>query len=523
MYIDSRRFKSNKLLETDVCIIGAGAAGITLALEFINKSFRVCLLESGGFEYDPETEVLNQGITVGRHYDLVNTRARLFGGTTNLWGGHCVPFRSRDFDTRDWIPYSGWPISGNHLDPYYKRAHKIHKIGEYNYDTIAIAKSLEMELFPFDRNKVESTVSRYNALDFGVVYKDAIGRASNINTYLYANATSINRDPESDYIRDVSVMTLAGNKFSVRAKYFVLAAGGIENTRLLLLSNTVQKTGLGNEHGLVGRFFMEHFWYPNGVILPSMQGSTYELYVSERVYDKNCAVRFHISLPERATQQYKVPGYRSEIGTSKTAPDSVVSAGIIRDKIKHFKFPDDLSQHIFKIISDPYPIIGHLAGNKKLLHSYLLLNYVEQIPNPNSRIVLSDQKDKLGMNKVTLDWRLSKLDIHGIRTAQKLIAAEVGRTNFGRLRMELPEDEEVMREGGGGGAHHMGTTRMHIDPKKGVVDADCRVHGLKNLFIAGSSVFPSCGYSNPTLTIVALAIRLADHLNGIMLNDEASG
>jgi choline dehydrogenase-like flavoprotein len=302
-----------------------------------------------------------------------------------------------------------------------------------------------------------------------------------------------------------------------------LAAGGIENARLLLLSNKVQKNGLGNENDLVGRFFMEHLYYPNGIILPAKQGSILEIYTSERVYTKTCRIRCHITLPEKTIQQYRIPDYRSEIDTLSTPPESVVSAKILRDKFTGLEFPDDISQHVLNIISDPGAIIDHLTGNKKLLLSYSLLNYVEQIPNPNSRITLSDQKDKLGMNKVVLDWRLSKLDIVGIRTAQKLIAAEVGRTNFGRLRMELPEDEEVMRNGGEGSSHHMGTTRMHRTPKNGEDDANCRIHGLKNIFIAGSSVFPTCGYSNPTLTIVALAIRLADHIEGIMAKEEVAG
>lgn len=522
MYIDSRKLNTNKIVEADICIIGAGAAGITLALEFINKSFRVCLLESGGFDYDSETDDLSQGILVGKNYDLVNTRARIFGGTTGLWGGHCVPIRPINFETRDWIPYSGWPISRNTLDPYYQRAHKVHKIGEYNYDTIAIAKSFGLEIFPFDSKKVESTVSRYNAMNFGMEYKNTIGRSSNIDTYLYANVTSINILTDADYIRDVSVKTLGGNNFSVRAKCFVLATGGIENARLLLLSNKVQKNGLGNEHDLVGRFFMEHLWYPSGVILPAKQGSLLEIYSSERAYGSTYGIRCHIALPENILRQYKIPAYRSEIGTQRTPPESVVSARILRDNFKYLEFPEDLSQHVLNIISDPGAIIERLTSKKELLLSYRLLNYVEQIPNPNSRIGLSDQKDKLGLNKVTLDWRMSTLDIVGIRTAQKLIAAELGRTNFGRLRMELPEDEKVMLKVSGG-CHHIGTTRMHNNPKNGVVDANCRIHGLKNIFIAGSSVFPTAGYANPTLTIVALAIRLADHLKGIMAKGEGAG
>jgi choline dehydrogenase-like flavoprotein len=512
VYIDSRKLKPNQIVDIDICVIGAGAAGITLALELSNKPFRVCLLESGGFSSDAETESLNDAINIGRNYSLQDTRARYFGGTTNLWGGHCVPIRPMNFESRDWIPYSGWPFKRNALDVYYKRAHEVHRIGEFQYDASAIANSLDMELFPFDRTKVQSVVSRYNAMSFGLEYRDTLDRALNIVTYLYANVTSINRNPDRDHIRDVSVKTLAGNSFSVRAKYYVLAAGGIENARLLLLSNEVQKSGLGNQHDLVGRFFMEHLWFPSGFILPSMQDSSLEIYGREHPYGNRCNIRCHIALPENVIRENNIPEYRSEIGVTREPPASVVSAREIRDKIKNNEFPDKLSQCLVNIMSDPGPVIRYLNGKKDKLLMYRLKNYVETVPNPNSRIGLSNEKDKLGLNKATLDWRLSKIDKAGIRTAQRFIAAEVGRTNFGRMWIELAHDEDVLLEGADGGSHHMGTTRMNDNPRKGVVDSNCRIHGLENIFVAGSSVFPNCGYSNPTLTIVALAIRLADHL-----------
>lgn len=516
MYIDSRTLKTNEMVKTDLCIIGAGAAGITLALESINKPYRVCLLESGGFKYDAETDGLSEGIMIGRPYDPVASRARQFGGTTSYWGGHCVPIRPLNFEARDWIPYSGWPISRSDLDPYYKRAHKVHQIGEYDYDARKIADRLGLELFPFDGNTVETVVSRYNPINFGEEYRDTIGNASNVTTYLYANVISINQDPDGNSIRDVSVQTLAGNRFSVRAQYFVLATGGIENARLLLVSNAVQKNGLGNEHDLVGRFFMEHLWYESGVILPARQGPLLEIYTSQVEYDTTCRVRCHITLPEPVTRRHRIPDFRSEIGVLRTPPESVVSARILRDNLYDFELPENLGKHLVNIIDDPGAVVDHLTGKKKFRLAYHLWNYLELVPNPDSRIGLSEEKDNLGMNRIALDWRLSGIDKDEIRTAHRLIAAEVGRANFGRMRIELPEEEEILLEGGGGGNHHMGTTRMSDDPKRGVVDVDCRIHGLRNIFIAGSSVFPSCGYSNPTLTIVALAIRLADHLAGLM-------
>ena len=140
------------------------------------------------------------------------------------------------------------------------------------------------------------------------------------------------------------------------------------------------------------------------------------------------------------------------------------------------------------------------------------MNELEQAPNPASRVRLIEQRDALGMPRVQLEWRLSGLDKRSIRRAHELLARELGRAGLGRLQLMLSEDEHRWPPELGGGRHHMGTTRMHRDPARGVVDPDCRVHGVGNLYVAGSSVFPTVGAANPTLTIVALALRLADHL-----------
>ena len=183
--------------------------------------------------------------------------------------------------------------------------------------------------------------------------------------------------------------------------------------------------------------------------------------------------------------------------------------------LKELDYPDDFTTHVLNIIKDPGALIGHLTADDGPV-VYRLNNFLEQVPNPESRIVLSQDKDVLGLNKAAINWRLSEIDKEGLRRAQNLIAAEVGRSGFGRMRIELPAEENVLLEGASGGAHHMGTTRMHVDPRYGVVDANCRIHGVKNMFVAGSSVFPTGGFANPTLTIVALAIKLADHMIGIM-------
>ena len=516
MYVDSRNVET-KAIETDVCVIGGGAAGITLALELAGQWFRVCVLESGGLEGDPETEALNRAINVGRPYQVAATRLRYFGGTTNHWGGNCSPIRPLNFESRPWIGDGAWPFTRADLDPFYARAHRVLQLGDYDYGLDSVRRTLKLSLFPFDPTRVESVVSRYNPLRLGQEYRRAVDEARNIVTYLYANVTSVNRHAVSNFVTDVSVATLSGRSFSVRAKYFVLATGGIENARLLLLSNRQQAAGLGNGTDLVGRYFMEHIWYVSGLILAADPDVTLPAYLQVQPVRQPLGVRCHLALPEAVIRQQQIPDFRAEVFTQRTDAfhDSVQSAYAIRDELQKFEFSDQLLTHLANIIRDPGPVLRRMWADRPPL-LYWLANYVEQVPNRASRIALSTARDGLGLNRATVDWRLSPLDRLGIVRAHQLIAAEVGRSAFGRMRIQISEEEDLLLDGAIGGAHHMGTTRMHENPRLGVVDANCQVHGLPNLFVASSSVFPSCGYANPTLTIVALAIRMADRLKQLM-------
>jgi choline dehydrogenase-like flavoprotein len=516
MYIDSRTVEDGTVVDSEICIIGGGAAGITLARELANSSFRVVLIESGGFEFDEETADLAQAVNTGREYShLPSSRLRFFGGTTNHWGGHCAPMSPLNFETRSWIPNSGWPISREDLDPYYKRAHEIIGLGAYNYDAEAIASALGMGLFPFDSSRVKTVVSRYNALRFGYHYKSELGEAKNLTTYLWGNVTNINRHTTNRNITDVNVRTLSGKEFRVRGRYFVLALGGIENPRILLLSKNVEVTGLGNTNDLVGRFFMEHIWYSSGRILSTRTEELLRFYGEEHPFG-DIAVRGHIALPDELSRELNIPLFRAEILVRKPSirnTDAAISAGYLRRRLKGLEWPEDLGNHLINVFLGLDDIFDHyIRSTGKFPPMYLIHNYVEQVPNQNSRITLLPEHDALGLHRPAVTWQLSELDKIGIKKAQEIIAKEVGRSGFGRMRLEMPEKEDILLEGADGGAHHMGTTRMHVNPHRGVVDENCRIHGLNNIYIAGSSVFPTAGYVNPTLTIVALAIRLADHL-----------
>ena len=260
---------------------------------------------------------------------------------------------------------------------------------------------------------------------------------------------------------------------------------------------------------------MEHILYTSGKIVSPGSLGVRRFYGAEHPFG-DIAVRGHIAIPDAYIRELQIPFFRAELSIyapSLSNTEAAASARVLRDSIKNAEWPENLDDHLVNVLSGIDDLYYHFTGSKEELPAiYSMHNYVEQVPNPDSRVSLAPERDALGLNRPAVDWRLSDLDKTGIKKAQDVIAHEVGRSGFGRMRLELPDSENTLLEGADGGAHHMGTTRMHADPRHGVVDENCRIHGLHNLYVAGSSVFPTVGYINPTLTIVALAIRLAEHL-----------
>ena len=514
-FFDSREFPTDTVFDYDVCIIGAGPAGISIAREFANSTTKVVVLESGGLWLEEDIEALNTLIVSGHTYPPAGSRLRLFGGTANHWGGHCAPMTEGSLKKRDWIEYSGWPFGIEELNPYYKRAHEVIEIGPYDYRCEPTAERLGLNLFPFDPQVVKSQLSRYHAQNFGPRYAEELDAAPNITVFLYATATSINLDEHKRSVSDVEVATLAGNRFEVRGKVFIVAAGGIENARLLLLSDRDMARGLGNQNDLVGRFFMDHIAYDNGLILPSNQDlEAVRFYAQENYLEGDYDVRGHLILSDPILEKLRIAEYRVELqtGFSRRYFSSVRSSA----KVRRFLLSLDVEfvslEDVLAIVKDLGSPIKYMAGDFGAPFVYGFLNHVEQTPNPDSRVTLSNERDALGQRMTKLHWDVRKVDIEGIVKSQKVIAREVGRSEIGRMNVYIPDEIDAIPPGVRAVKHHMGTTRMNPDPKMGVVDANCRIHGIENIFIAGSSVFPTSGYPNPTLTLTALALRLSDHI-----------
>lgn len=514
MQIDARKVRTGSRLSAGVCLIGAGAAGITLARALAAKGHEVLLLESGGFKFDEATQSLYKGTSVGIPIDpkvdlgLDTPRLRFFGGTTNHWAGFCRPFPELDFAVRPWVPRSGWPIPRASLDAYYAGAHDVIKLGPYQYSIEWWRDQGYLEQ-PFLDDDVTPhalfQVAGHPVL--GNTYRDEIVASDRIRLVLWANVTHLALDESGNALDHVVVKTLSGNSFTASAPAFVLATGGLEVPRVLLTSNDRRPTGIGNEHDQVGRSFMEHVNVAVGPTPLTVPESALAPYIPKPVSIEVNGERRDISLQTVAL----------------IAPDIIEREGLRSCEITlEYPFPPDDSR-LPKIYPTVKRGIDLLRAEGKTVSTVATARVLcEQEPNPQSRVTITRAKDPLGMARIQLDWQLTRDDRVSILKTLRVFGSRLGTLDAGRFRLDIagyhdsdPGDGDAVDFAVNTGSHHIGTARMSTDPADGVVDTDCKVHSVANLYIGGSAVFPTCGANPPTLTIVALALRLADHLDAI--------
>ena len=530
MIIDSRTIEQEKAIEADVCIIGAGVAGITLAQEFAGADFKVCLLESGGTGPDNATQALSWGQNVGLpYYPLDVARASAMGGSGHRWnidlhdgtfGVRLHPLDAHDFEKREWVPDSGWPFGKAVIDPFYERAQRVCRIGAYSYDVKDWETPDATPRLPFAGNRVQTTIFQFMRRTVYIeAYRRLIDEAANITTLIHGSVTELQTDESAGTVTRLCVRTLNGNAFFIKARLVVLAAGAMETPRLMLISNRTQACGLGNGNDLVGRYFMEHPHLWSGRFIPahdSIAGSTalYRLH-----WAKQTPIMGKLTISAAAQRAEKILNYCVSIhpepykARGDIAPDwPVVSWPLLQ--AANYKYHHQESG-LSSLRREARNTLSRVYRKFKKPRIDFTLNHMsEQLPNRDSRVMLSPEKDVFDRNRIQLNWQVTPLDIRTIIRSQQILDEELRKAGLGQLVLDL-QDESVPGDLHGGW-HHMGTTRMHVDPSRGVVDPNCRVHGVSNLFIAGPSVFPTGGYANPVLTIVALSIRLADHIKAAM-------
>lgn len=494
----------------DVCIAGGGVAGIVLARALARRGRRILILEAGDFEYSDESQSLYSGTITGREYfDLDTARLRHLGGTSNHWGGWCRPLDAHDFQKRNYIEGSGWPIDIDDVEPYLAEAEEILEISDFLPDKPLAGSNDELKEFFF----------RFSPqIRFGDKYRDFLASSDAIDVFLNANLVDIELDTDNGRVSAFAFRGYNDDETVHKpvADHYVLALGGIENARALLNANRQVPQGIGNEADLVGRYFMEHLH------------NTLGYYVVDSSKTRFGDMDRYVSPTPDAIQRAGIANAGFRLNGVKGLPETGI-ADEARRIFNEAKRQVQAALCANDAIADYFRTIRKLkcgprrewARGRTVLadRSGLFRVASEQVPNRNSRVTVSADKDRFGLRKAVLDWRLSPQDKITVRTGAMKIAKYFARQDIGRVKLlpwvldENSDDFPGMSDGEEvGGFHHMGTTRMGLSKHDSVVDKHCRVHGIKNLFVTGSSVFRTGGHANPTFTIVQLALRMADRL-----------
>ena len=532
MFSDARLIAKGSTLQADICVVGAGIAGIALAREFIGRGESVIVLEGGSLEFTKSwhnlptvirrhtlgEQALAQGKIAGEvYYPLRFTRARAFGGSSRAWHEHrglqAHPLDAIDFETRDGWSDHGWPFDRPALDPFYRRAQELCGLGPFAYDVDTWEASGYGARLPLDADLVRSEIFQFGEDSQFDRYEAEFAAAENVNVVLHATAVHIaDKDGRVDRI---DCATRSGNRFSVRARTIVLAVGAIETARLLMTSTDSHPAGIGNQHDLVGRYFMEHPDAAVGYLIPGpdVDPDAFALYEHQRA-GEHLTVEAMIRLSDDVLKSERLLNavLRLRPTYSSGMSPAVQSAQVIRRSV-HYGVPSrGLAKHAIRTVLGARQIVRHYAtwrsGRRADVFGIDVM--AEQAPIRDSRVRLARRRDALGVPVTVLDWRLTRPDWESIYRTVKIFGESVRQAGLGTVVSTVGDGKAPPAIFGNW--HHLGTTRMHRDPARGVVDENSRVHAMDNLYIAGGSVFPTGGYANPSLTIVALSLRLADHL-----------
>lgn len=551
MIQDADEIVRGSVVQADICIVGGGPAGITLAMELSRTGRRILLLESGDMAPTDEAQNLNVGEVADEslHSPPDRYRQRCLGGGTSIWGGRCVPFDPIDFEARPWIDYSGWPISYEDADRWYAAANTLCEAGEYEYDArLAIPGGMRPLLRGFSPRHFDvNRIERFSCpTNFGSRYRDRLRAAPNVRVLLRATVTRLRASRDGSRIESLEARNSKDLGFSVVADQIVLAMGGMETPRLLLTSNDVHVSGIGNANDLVGRFYMCHVAGTIGSL--QINGPSEAVWHGYDVAPDGTFCRRRISLR---------PDVQGELGVGNvvfrlhhpriTDPEhrtGPLSAIFLAQRFIRYEYakrlvsesPPTLAtwlRHGVNAVADAgstVRFLSHWVRNRTLAERkfpsviirprtnlFSLDFHAEQVPNRESRIGLGTQIDRFGHRQVRIDWRYSRLDVETIARSFDVFRSDLAEQQMGELRLapDEPDIETAVRRDGAYGGHHIGTVRMASGPMSGVVDGTGRVFDVNNLYVAGSATFPTSSQANPTLTIVALALRLANRLEAI--------
>lgn len=482
MLMDGNKI-SDKSLSSPICIIGSGPAGISLALSLAEKGIQSIIIEAGPLEPSSKKPLLKGHTFSGMWYNPQGSKLMQVGGTSGHWAGYCAPLDDEDFNGNDIFNTSTWPFSKSELNPFYQKASAILEIEPYNYQAVVDEQEgyYKWNLQP---DYLQEKVWHFSPpVRFAKKYKKQIEASDKIDLLYNSCGIELLKNKEGKYSQ-LKVRTLQGAEFVIQSSYFVLAAGAVDNARFLLNNKTDHPNGLGNQNDLVGRYFADHFHLLDvGTFLIHHQQANSKLYRNSSY--KKCSQAAFIQIPKKIRAKNKWPNL-----------------------VFRLEWDKDLNETGNNLVAN----LNKLSGQKDIRKASITV-MGEQAPNFDSRISLIDQQDDYGMPFINMHWHFEQSDLDNYKACLMYFAREVAAQNLGRVYYNDKFWTQNLTKQLYGGNHHLGTTRMATKASEGVVDEQLKIHNCGNVFVAGSSVFPCFGSANPTFTIVALSLRLAEHLH----------
>jgi len=519
MIIDVTSFETSQSLKTDICILGAGVSGIVLARELQPHFKQIALIEAGDTNYSIENQALYAPEIQPELYpDPTYSRLRMLGGSSNHWENGTEPFDPIDFEKREWIENSGWPISYEDVARYYASAGNYSGVGEDGYSYNYWRELLQIDDLFAKSNNIDSSISKdaNPPRRFYEQYRDDLDSSKNITIYKNASVTDIDFDKGSSTIKSIFFFSNRFIQHSISANIFIMCFGGIENARMMLEFNNKNDNRLGNQYDNVGRYFMDHPTIRAAHLYP-FDKERFSHYRGHDLGDRFIAVNFKLS--KAALQRNKTINMRIMLkpGSNIYLSHGISSLNSFTEEI----IPDNFGTHLTNILKDLDLIVDKISRKKfdkplfdesDEFHGFQILAMMEQTPNRKNRVRLGLQRDKFNSRKIIIEYEISQNDKKMAWASLNTIANEIGAESLGRVRLLKEEDDRIWSSQLGFASHHVGTTRMSDTERTGVVDSDQKVFGTKNFYISGSSVFTTASHVRPTLTIVALSIRLAEHI-----------
>jgi choline dehydrogenase-like flavoprotein len=549
--VDARQLAPGARVEADVAVVGAGPAGIVLALELAGAGHRVVLVESGGDSFDADLQRL--GDAEGEdppHAPMSLATRRQVGGASNLWAGRCVPFDPIDFRPRKITGYAHWPVDCDELEGHFARACEWFACGAAVFDVERVANLAGRSLVPgWPGGDVRATALERWSLptNFGRRYGPRLRDSALVTLLTGLTCTEIVCAADGRGVMHLTGRTLGGGQVAVRAARYVLACGGLETTRLLFASDRLHPGGIGNHSGHLGHWYMAHVESRIARIhLTTPPAET--IYDYERDPD-GVYVRRRFTFSPEFLVEHELPNTAIWLVNPELA-DPSHSSGILSflylvlaspfgrhllseaTRLGQLKTARPVSKrsHLANLVRDLGPTarfalsFGYQRFVKRgrkvpgvFLPSpsnvYPLLYHGEHLPNYDSHVAPSTERDALGMPRLRTSLRFQDADIGGVVRAHDHLDRYLQRHRLGHLEYLYENPQQPIRRQLFGGYHQAGTTRMSADPEDGVLTPDLAVHGFDDLFVASSSAFVTSSQANTTFMIVVFALRLADHLD----------